>query len=548
MKAKKKAGYTRLARSRVTTDDRKMLKFSVHQSQTMALLKLRAHNNFSRGQLLPRRNLPVHAVGSVRPLVVASPLHTRTLLDNNFVGNNLPTVQCVQHRTLSSKKLRHTSSFRKAAAMRKQAGTSPSSKLAEKKLPPMSVTSSSSSSSDDSDSKFALPDRDKELELTRLQDEVARHYKEGDYRRALKTSQELLEESQNHFGRDHPATASAFNNSALMHKLLGNFDESRKDFRAALTIYKQVVGDDHASYASALHNLGNLNRSQIHFDESLKATDRLSLIEQAAEFLERAWRIRQDELGEHHPHTVASRSSWGSTLAEQILHHHKQASSSTTKSGGAVVSQQYVSLLSAGVTQHGWVAAEEHLRQALKTAIENPRGPSVEGANSKKAQKGKKKANNSPPKQKDAASSSSAAATNTISTLSACSAAQNLAVFLKARATKTSPYNQEWLQEAHQLYLNVLETRQQLLPTKGHPDLYATTFSLAELLQAMGDEKAANVIRQEIVDTYDPPAAPKNQGDEGDEDVDNDTTQHSDSEAVVTQTKVEKSKMKVMDD
>ena len=189
-----------------------------------------------------------------------------------------------------------------------------------------------------------------------------------------------------------------------MHKLLGNFDESRHDYRAALSIYKNVVGDDHASYASALHNLGNLNLSQIHFDESLKATDRLSLIEQAAKFLERAWTIRKDELGEDHPHTVASRSSWGSTLAAQILHYHK-ASTLTTKSGA--VSQQYVSLLSADVTRQGWEAAEEHLRQALQTAIEKPRGPGIVaegGKNSKKSpNKATKKSNSSPPppKQKE---------------------------------------------------------------------------------------------------------------------------------------------------
>jgi hypothetical protein len=30
-------------------------------------------------------------------------------------------------------------------------------------------------------------------------------------------------------------------------------------------------------------------------------------------------------------------------------------------------------------------------------------------------------------------------------------------------------------------------------------------YSMAELLQAKGDEEAANAIRQEILDTYDPP-------------------------------------------
>ena len=93
---------------------------------------------------------------------------------------------------------------------------------------------------------------------------------------------------------------------------------------------------------------------------------------------------------------------------------------------------------------------------------------------------------------------------NSIQTLSAASASQNLAVFLKARATTETPYNTAWLAESKKLYEDTLAVRTKLLP-KGHPDLYATKFSLAELLENMGDEEAANVVRQEIIDTYDPP-------------------------------------------
>ena len=37
--------------------------------------------------------------------------------------------------------------------------------------------------------------------------------------------------------------------------------------------------------------------------------------------------------------------------------------------------------------------------------------------------------------------------------------------------------------------------------------MYATKYSLAELMEVMGDEKAANVLRQNIIDTYDPQGA-----------------------------------------
>jgi tetratricopeptide (TPR) repeat protein len=323
--------------------------------------------------------------------------------------------------------------------------------------------------------------------------EIQERYREGDYRRALQKSQELQKESEDHFGRDHPATASAYNNVGLMHKQLGDFDASRNSYRTALKIYKATVGVDHASYASILHNLGNLNRSQIHFDTSLRATDRLSLVEQAVDYLEQAWKIRLDELGSNHPHTVASRSSWGSTMATRILHHHKAASSANSTSGQS----SYISLLSNEVTQDAWEAAEDHLREALKTSIENPRGPSLP----KKKTKKKSKASKSPVPETH----------TTQQTLSAASASQNLAVFLKARATTETHYNDAWLEEAKRLYEETLRVRTQLLP-KGHPDLYATKFSLGELLETMGDEEAANAVRQEIIDTYDPPAEDESTG------------------------------------
>jgi tetratricopeptide (TPR) repeat protein len=339
---------------------------------------------------------------------------------------------------------------------------------------------------DDFQSKFALPDKEKELELSKLQNEVQDLFKAGQYPRALKSAETLLSETEKHFGKDHPVTASAFNNVGLMQKLLGNFDESRRYYTEALQIYKVTVGTDHASYASILHNLGNLNRNQIHFDDTLKGTDRLTLLETALEQLEQALKIRDAELGPEHPHSVASRSSWGATLAAQILHHYKSTTSSKEQK------QYYISLKPQDVTEHGWEAALQHLRSALDTAIQNPRGLSLTPPR-RKTKRSKKK------QQKEEA------ALPDIQTLSAASAAQNLAIFLKARATTTDKESttQEWLEEAHKLYRDILNVRTKLLPTD-HPDLYASKHSLAELLDTMGDEEAANAIRQEIVDSYDP--------------------------------------------
>jgi tetratricopeptide (TPR) repeat protein len=361
------------------------------------------------------------------------------------------------------------------------------------------------------ESKFPLPDKAKENELTRLQIQIQDLHKSGNYARALTLSDTLVKDTISHFGSKHPATAAAYNNLGLMRKLQGQFDEARLDYTKAQEIYREVLGNDHASYANTLHNLGNLNRTQVHLDTTLTATDRLSLVESALRYLEDAYNIRLAELGPVHPHTVSSRSSWGATLAAQILHHHKMTSA-LSKGGDLMRQRFYVSILPTDVTETAWTAAEEHLREALTTAIDNPRGLTIAKAttasNNAPPQRGKRKMKPAP-KMEDVLS-----AAQSPQTLSAASAAQNLAVFLKARATTVQPYEMKWLEEAESLYRQALKVQTVLLP-KGkvsnkkeqlHPDMYATKHSLAEVLEAMGQTDAANVIRQEILDTLDPPS------------------------------------------
>jgi tetratricopeptide (TPR) repeat protein len=342
------------------------------------------------------------------------------------------------------------------------------------------------------ETKFPLPDVDKEKELGAMQSQIADLYKSSQYRQALTLSRELLNTTQAHFGSDHPATASAHNNLGLLHKHLGEFDESRAQYKSALATYKRVVGSDHASYAAALHNLGTCARTQLHVDSSLRATDRLSLLQESATSLEKAYSIRLQELGSDHPHTVASLSSWGATLASEVLSHYKKSQ------------DQWVSTVSSSASEQGWQAAERHLRTALETAIDKPRGPSL--PKSKKKPVGRKF---------DAATAlSMASVAKSITTLSGASAGQNLAVFLKARAVTESPPHPTRMAEALQLYEQVLRVRTELLPA-GHADLVATQHSLAELVEAAGDSTRANEIRQSILDAYEPDSDGSNAGGSG---------------------------------
>mmetsp|Transcript_17195 Transcript_17195/g.26616 ORF Transcript_17195/g.26616 Transcript_17195/m.26616 type:complete len:502 (-) Transcript_17195:1193-2698(-) len=364
-----------------------------------------------------------------------------------------------------------------------------------------SVQENDNHSDDDDDYEQQMPNPQKEGEIRKLQHEVSLHHQHGQYAAALDSSKLLLDKTERWFGKDHPATATAYNNIGLMSKLVGDFKVARTNFYEALRIYERVVGKDHSSYAAALHNLGNLNRSQVYLDETVTAMERLKLNEDAIEYLEEAYQIRKLELGDEHPHTVASRSNLGSTIATQVLQQMANSSKETRQTPSKL-------------TKRRWEAAEDHLRASLQTSIHNPRG--------KKKVDMKQQQQRNPLKQKQQLYSR-------ITTLSAASAAQNLAVFLKGRATAGTPpptpptsdgknttakqdeatqkrikqyRNDDSLVEAKQLYEAALFVRTKLLHD-AHPDLVATKFSLAELLSTFGDEEGANKLRNEIVDSYD---------------------------------------------
>lgn len=387
------------------------------------------------------------------------------------------------------------------------------------------TTNSDSKEKESNDSKtdqkpLRMPDKDTELQLADLQATITDEYKQGNFKRALSSSQNLLKQTQEHFGFnvDHPATASAMNNVGLMHKLLGNFTEARQHYVGAMRIYASVCGRDHASYAMTLHNIGNLNKSQVHFDTSLKATERLSLVEASMEYLEEAFAIRNAELGAGHPHTIATRSAIGSTLAAQVLYQHKMVEATAGEDQDSNnTRKQYVALDPQGITQQHWRLAEEHLRASLQMAIDNPRGRQIQKNNHRKNQKGNKRKGS---KQYIKPQKNTSKSGLLITTLSAASAAQNLAVFLKSLGMtfeEDSSLRKQHLHEAKDLYEKAQEVRSQLLPYD-HPDLYATKYSLAELLDVLAlapggkseeerqkHEEAANTLRQEIIDTYDPP-------------------------------------------
>jgi tetratricopeptide (TPR) repeat protein len=376
-----------------------------------------------------------------------------------------------------------------------------------------------------------------EEELMALNSHVKQHYQHANFTDALNVSNEVLEKSTDLFGPNHPAIASAYNNIGLMHKMMGDFEEARKSYHKALNIYQDIVGKDHASYAAALSNLGSLARAQSVTDENLSSLERLQLNESAVEYFEESWKIRKAELGNEHPQTIMSQSNLGGAIAAQVLQGEifRQKQSKESKNDDNHLQMYQMSKFS----KQKCDLAEQNLRTALQTAVKNPTGQQIQISNdaqssdlpprrdntlsrkekqkaSKLRRKLEKQAQQEKNEKDQIVGSRFGMGNTSIRTLTAAAAAQNLAVFLKSRAdlisysTKNSKYKNlgdhsvnsgDMYAEAKNLYLGALHVRTKLRG-KHHPDTIATKFSLAELIDAIGDETGANELRQELLDTY----------------------------------------------
>ena len=468
----------------------------------------------------------------------------------------------------------------------------------------------------------APPDRAAEEEMLSLQSDLRARFRHASYVPALEVAHRLLAMTASHFGPLHPATASAHNNVGLMNKMLGRYDVAREAYHESLRVYGEVCGKDHASYAAALSNLGMLERGRAMEGEGgeeeggdgggddggggngdavgrgetarMSAMERARLNESAIEYLDEAYRIRLAELGRDHPHTVSSRSQLGSAMAASVVAERrgtvrglveaelrKMKRSRNVSDAGemeayvpeAIARAASGTSFGSRLTRRRWEAAEEHLRGALDTAVENPRGEGVgplirlpvggggggdpgSGSSGKAGEGGggggeglmttlpsrrevkeglskKDKKKLGKEKIRDKRRANAAAprggggsdadvdddgdggggggrvqgAAAKVTTLSAATAAQNLAVFLKnysdwtrlslldesssstttsgdgGRRREIAELLDRTIREAQHLYESALHVRSSILPPH-HPDVIATKYSLAELLDS----------------------------------------------------------------
>ena len=93
-------------------------------------------------------------------------------------------------------------------------------------------------------------------DLAHLQRRLRQAYSLGDYSTASELARELVTETSNQYGDDHPAHFSALSDHALMCKTVGEYDSAVELYRKAYEGYKDCLGAGHRSAVTVLHNWG----------------------------------------------------------------------------------------------------------------------------------------------------------------------------------------------------------------------------------------------------------------------------------------------------
>jgi hypothetical protein len=91
-----------------------------------------------------------------------------------------------------------------------------------------------------------------------LNKEVAELYQAGKFNEAIPIAQEALELSEKALGPDHPDTATALNNLALLYVSVGDYAKAEPLYQRSLKIREKALGPETPDTAAALNNLANL--------------------------------------------------------------------------------------------------------------------------------------------------------------------------------------------------------------------------------------------------------------------------------------------------
>ncbi|MCL1875422.1 MAG: tetratricopeptide repeat protein [Synergistaceae bacterium] len=116
---------------------------------------------------------------------------------------------------------------------------------------------------------------------------------QGDYAKALEWYQKALYISEKVLGKEHPSTATTYNNIAGVYKTQGDYAKALEWYQKALYISEKVLGKEHPSTATTYNNIAGVYKTQGDYAKAL-------------EWYQKALYIREKVLGKEHPSTATT--------------------------------------------------------------------------------------------------------------------------------------------------------------------------------------------------------------------------------------------------
>ena len=115
----------------------------------------------------------------------------------------------------------------------------------------------------------------------------------GSFDRALGFLLKDMETSEEVQGKDHPNTATTYNNIASLYQSMGEFDKALEYYLKALTVMEKVLGKNHPNTAATYNNIALLYQAKGKFDKAL-------------EYYLKALTVMEKVLGKDHPNTAVT--------------------------------------------------------------------------------------------------------------------------------------------------------------------------------------------------------------------------------------------------
>jgi CHAT domain-containing protein len=187
----------------------------------------------------------------------------------------------------------------------------------------------------------------------------------GDYAQAERLFQRALAVNRKLLGGKHPTTARNLNNLALLCEATGDYLQAESLYHDSLAITTAALGPSDPSVASSLNNLAMLNKTLGNYAEA----ERLCLA---------ALAIQQKKLGDAHPDTLTSLNNLGQVYAargdygraQPLCEHVLQQRRKLLGDGRLDTATSRNNLADVYIALGDFVRAEPLLREALQTSRE----------------------------------------------------------------------------------------------------------------------------------------------------------------------------------